>query len=169
MVQTGHSQKFLVGCETHRRGQIGPSNHHRKPGPANLLKVFERGRRVPRHIPVNVGVDAACALPLRTSNPLLPSASRYRGGQPAPTLKEGSRLSTRSLSANVSVRPFESSGSASVEGGQRGGCGSASRALSAASVLEGLPRILRVIRAPSLPACSISRYHQAQSRHPRRL
>jgi hypothetical protein len=50
MVQTGHSQKFLVGCEAHRKGHIGPGNHQRKPGPANLLEVLRRGRWVPRHV-----------------------------------------------------------------------------------------------------------------------
>jgi hypothetical protein len=29
---------------------IGAGNHHRKPGPPNLLKLFERGRGVPPHI-----------------------------------------------------------------------------------------------------------------------
>ena len=50
MVQTGHSQKFLVGCEAHSKGHISPSGHHRKPSPPNLLKLFQGGCWVPPQI-----------------------------------------------------------------------------------------------------------------------
>jgi hypothetical protein len=50
MVQTSHSKKFMTGCETYNKQHIGPCYHHRKPGPPNLLKVFQRRCWVPCHI-----------------------------------------------------------------------------------------------------------------------